>query len=414
MDQRGTDPFFMTTGQVSPVEFVAVPTADAPLCPEHFRDKILVHTVHDGDVIPQWVMDAPETQGLQASGELWRRYCSERDWGADLVAHQLAASLGLGGFLRVTTARVVMDFNRFPGSSPPDATDIERLAIIQPFSQLFAHDQKRLILERYYDAISKGMEEELEGKLLFVSIHTYDEHNRSMTQRPHISLLTRALSYQTNSHLPYNTFDPLFPDILVESSADRLLRDRLALTLEKSGFTVEHNYPYCLPDGSLEIRSQPWLFFREVRRRFLERFPQTEMDPAFGMVWQMLLNTNLRRSEAEALSGYLHRFRDAPGGREAEFRAAQKAYEKIAAFLAGEPRLVPEYRNSPTRTSALGVEVRKDLVYEFKGTAPLAPRREAARRIAEQLARGIAEYFVKDRTTPASAEALDRDQMIAC
>ena len=84
-----------------------------------------------------------------------------------------------------------------------------------------------------------------------LTIHTYDVHNPSLTERPELSLITRSQSYQNNSHLPFGLFDPLFPDVLMESSTDPVLRDRIALTLEKLGVRVEHNYPYCLPDGSL-------------------------------------------------------------------------------------------------------------------------------------------------------------------
>lgn len=380
-----------------PFEFVQVAPDGAPLCPEEFRDKILLHTVHDGNVIPDWLLGAPQIQRLMQSGQMCRNYIIERDWGADLVARSLAETLGLPGYYRVTTARMVMDFNRFPGSSAPDASQIDRMAIIQPFAQLLNHDQKRVILEKYYDQVSHGMDAALEGKLLFLAMHTYDEHNESLTQRPEISILTRALSYQQRSRLPYNQFDPLFPDVLAESSAHRVLRDRLALTLEKSGLLVEHNYPYCLPDGSLEIRSQPYLFFREVQRRFTNKHEHTTHDPAYRLVWEMLLNTNLRVADGEALSGYLHRFRKAPAGREAEFSAARAAYEEIRRFIDNRPHMVDDYRNSPNRTSALGVEVRKDLVWEFDGDRPSKPREDNARDIARKIALGLAEYLVKDR-----------------
>ncbi|MBW2733683.1 MAG: N-formylglutamate amidohydrolase [Deltaproteobacteria bacterium] len=381
----------------APFEFVKVTPNRTPLCPEEYRSRIMVHTVHDGDVIPDWILSAPQLKKIVRSGELCSKYTIERDWGANIVAQCLAETLGLAGYYRVTTARMVMDFNRFPGSSPPDALQIDRMAIIQPLSHLLDHDQKRLILEKYYDQISHGMEAALDGKLLFLGIHSYDEHNASLTQRPEVSILTRALSYQQRSRLPYNQFDPLFPDVLAESSAHRVLRDRLALTLEKSGLLVEHNYPYCLPDGSLEIRSQPWLFFREVRRRFNSKHAETIHDPAFELVWEMLLNTNLRLADAEALSGYLHRFRKAPGGRETEFSAARAAYDQIHRFVKNRPQLVGDYRNYANRTSAIGVEVRKDLVWEFDGLHPIQPREHKAREIASKLALGVAEYLVKDR-----------------
>lgn len=367
------------------------------LCPPHYRDRILVHTVHDGAMLPREFRESPALQRLEQDGTLWQHFVRERDWGANMVAERIAHVLGLAGYYRVNVARVLLDFNRFPGSSNPSARPLDRMAIIHPCSEVLSHNQKRHLLEAYYDRISTGMEQALEGKLLFLSIHTYDEHNSTRTQRPEVSLLTRALSYQQSSQLPYNTFDPLFPDVLTESSANRILRDRVALTLEKAGLDVEHNYPYCLPDGSLEIRCQPWLFFREVRRRFVAEHPDVGGDEAFALVWSMLLNTNLRLAAADALSGYLHRFRRAPVGNESFFLAAAAAYQRVRDFVCERPEMIEEYRSSPERTSALGVEVRKDLVWQLEGPEPIAPRPDEARTIGEKLALGVAEYLRGDR-----------------
>lgn len=386
-----------TTTPRPPLELIRVPQNPQGLCPPEYRERLLVHTVHDGATIPDYVLDAEGVQQLEREGTLWQLYVRERDWGANMVAEELAHALGLEGYWRVNIARVVLDFNRFPGESPPDDEALDRMAILYPFSRLLDHQRKRRLLEHCYDAISERMEQALAGKLISLAIHTYDRHNPTETQRPAISLLTRALSYQQGSRLPYNTFDPLFPDVLAESSANRVLRDRIALTVEKAGLDVEHNYPYCLPDGSLEVRSQPWLFFREVRRQLIRERPAVERDPAFTRVFEMLLNTNLRLADAEALAGYLRRFRRAPAGREAEFEAAARAYDELRAFLAARPSFVEDYRRSTDRTSALGVEVRKDLVWELERGQPVNARPAQARTIAQTLALGIAEYLQRDR-----------------
>ncbi|MCK5799332.1 MAG: N-formylglutamate amidohydrolase [Deltaproteobacteria bacterium] len=385
-----------TTAPRPPLELVPVAENPRGLCPPAYRDRILVYTVHDGTTIPSFVLDNPAIAPLEARGELWPLYVRERDWGANLVAETLAYTLGLPGYYRVNVARVVLDFNRFPGSSAPEATPLDRMAVLHPFSALLSHQEKRRLLEEHYDPISEGMERALGNNLLFMAVHTYDQHNATQTQRPEISLLTRALSYQQASRLPYNTFDPLFPDILAESSAHPILRDRVALTLEKAGLDVEHNYPYCLPDGSLEVRSQPWLFFQAVRRLFLETHPETTDDPAFDLVWKMLLNTNLRVADAEALSGYLRRFRRPPLGQESRFEAAALAYDTVCTFLGDRSDFICNYRRSPNRTSALAVEIRKDLVWRFEDGEPIAGRPRNAEAIASTLASGIAEYFECD------------------
>ena len=380
----------------APFECVPVEPSEAPYCPAELRGLIVVDTVHDGNFIPARLLTSPKICRLQEDGTLWRHYVTERDWGANRIAAHLARRLGMAGYHRVNMARVVMDFNRFPGSTPPDVDPLDRLAINPPFAQHLSYEEKRYVLETYYDAISSGMESALEGKLIKLSIHTYDEHNRSLTQRPEVSLLTRSLSYQRHSKLPFGLFDPLFPSVLAESCATRILRDRLALTLEKDGMIVEHNYPYCLPDGSLEIRSQTWFFFQHLRHCYEAANPGRD-DDGHALVWDMLLNTNLRSSEAEALFGYLHRFRRVPTGDDAPYARAQLAYEQLTAFLDTHPTLLDDYRASPNRASSISIEVRKDLLWQFEGTTPIAPIPGRAERIAEKLAEGLGTYLTEDR-----------------
>jgi hypothetical protein len=361
------------------------------------RDLITIDTVHDGHVIPEQLLESPAIMALEDSGELWKHYVLERDWGANLVAYHLARLLGLEGYWRVNVARVVMDYNRFPGNSPPKADHFNRLAISPPMSRVLSYEQKREVLERFYDRISAGMERAIDGKLIKLSIHTYDVRNPSLTDRPEVSLVTRSNSYQTHSHLPFGLFDPLFPDVLMESSTDPILRDRVALTLEKLGIRVEHNFPYCLPDGSIEVRCQPWLFFQHVRKLFNAQYPDKEGRPSYERVWTMLLNTNHRRADSEVLYGYLHRFRRPSHGAGAEMAASRRAYEAIYDFVHSTPGLVERYRRMPERMSVLGIEVRKDLVWYFDGEEPVAPSEGDARYVAEKIAEAIATYFHTDR-----------------
>lgn len=377
--------------------FVAVDPVDGFEYPAAYRDRIMVDTLHDGDGLPARVVEDPAVVSLRKHGELTRHFDRERDWGANLVAHHLSAALGLGGYHRVEIARIAMDFNRFPGISPPDAGPMDRLALGPPLGPVLPYETKRHVLETCYDAVSAGLDAAIAGKLLKICIHTYDARNASQTRRAEISLLTRSESYQQLSRLPVGLFDPLFPDVLAESSVKPILRDRIALTLEKAGFEVAHNFPYRLPDGSVEIRCQPWIFFQWLRERFEAVHPETPQSTAFQLVWDMLLNTNQRRQRADALSGYLHRFRLAPPERAAAFDDARRAYEALCAWVADNDALIEGYRRSPDRFSALTIEVRKDLVWEFDGATPVRPRVDAAREIGTRIAESVATYLREDR-----------------
>lgn len=377
-------------------ELVPMTSNSGGLCPKKYRDKVVIDTIHDGHIIPERLIESPRVRPLVKSGELRKAFVLERDWGANLVAEHLVKALGLDGYHRVTTARVVMDFNRFPGNSSPDASPLDRMAVIKPFSTCLDYDEKQYILNEFYDTISRGMEAAIFGKLIKISIHTYDAYNPSRTERPDVSFITRSLSYQVNSKLPFGLFDPLFPDVLVESTCNSILRNRIGITLEKAGLMVEHNYPYCAADGSVEVRAQPWYYFHEIRSRFQEGFPEKTGTFAYNLIWNMLLNTNLRSGDSEALKGYLHRFQGPPDGREIDFDAARDAYESITRFVHSDPELTHNYRRSPFRASTFTIEVRKDLVFRFENGHPVEPREHIARVIAEIVADGITTYLSQD------------------
>lgn len=379
-------------------ELVRTAPNGAGSCPESFRNLLMIDTVHDGDYIPaEFLVDG---QGKPLNEDSFiDAYHSERDWGAALVAEQVVSALGMAGHHRVNMARVLMDFGRFPGMTRPGAGHLARFAINFPFSQLLSYDQKRRVLETYYDGTSAAMEEAVRGRLIKIAIHTYDRYNRTGTERPAISIVTRSAAYQADHQMPFGVFDELYPDILAEFTCDRVLRDRMSLTMEKAGFPVAHNYPYLLPEGSIEVRAQVWYFFDFLRQRFEEAYPQTRFEPEFRLVWNMLQDTNLRNSESELLRSYLHMFRRAPAGQEDELRAAQRAYERVTQFLRRDNlKLIDDYRASPLRPSSFGVEVRKDLVYDFdsRGRA-LGPKPEGAARVGAALAHAISVYLTEDR-----------------
>lgn len=387
-------------------EFVrfAEPSAQPLAFDPQMRDRIMIDTIHDGCVIPPEFLKNEAGEAFEAEA-LYKHYVLERDWGANLVAEHVARFLGLPGYYRVNVARVLMDFGRFPGTTPRNAPHLQRYAINYPFSHLLSYQQKRRVLETCYDQISSKIEHYIRNKLVKVAIHTYDTYNASGTIRPPTSLVSRSVNYQQHSEMPVGVFDPLFPDILAEFTADRTLRDRLSLTLERAQIPAAHNFPYCLPEGSIEVRSQVWFFFAYVRQAYEAANPHTIQNPAFERVWSMLMDTNLRNSESETLRSYLHMYRHPPEGLHADYAKAREAYEQVKAFIDHDHRkIVRQYRQSPERPSSIGVEVRKDLVWEWDAAGfPVRPKVERAAQIGALIGQAILTYLNDDRPTQFSS-----------
>lgn len=370
------------------------------------RDQVFIDVIHDGDWIPQEFLE--DRTGKPISFEkIQADYVRERDWGACAIAAELASRLGVPTYTRVNVARVLMDFGRFPGSTPKKADHLHRFAINFPFSELLSYPKKKLLLEEYYDQVSVALESRLANRLTKIAVHTYDQYNESGTERPAASILTRSIGYQTESEIPAGLFDPLYPDVLAEFTADRILRDRLSLTLEKHHIAVAHNYPYCLPEGSLEVRYQVWSFFRALRDAYEAEFPETADDHSHELVWAMLFDTNLRSSESDALRGYLHMYRRAPEGRRQEFLQASEAYDSVARFCQSRrSEVVDRYRFSPKRRSSLGLEIRKDIVADLDEDGnPRGIKWDNVEYVGDALAHAIAVYFRTDRAAHADSAA---------
>ena len=220
----------------------------------------MVDVIHDGNVLPTEFSTDAFGQALLGDSKLPQTFIEERDWGAELVASKLASALHLNEYFRVTTARALLDFGRFPGITTADADHLNRYAINFPFSQGLSHVQKRKLLRTHYDVISEGMDQAIRGKQLKIAIHTYDKRNPSKFERPAVSILTRPLGHQHLSCRPFPHFDPAFPAKVIEYTADRLLRSRIAQTLEEASIHTADNFPYSLPEGSVEVRAQVWYF----------------------------------------------------------------------------------------------------------------------------------------------------------
>lgn len=395
----------------APFEVVPVaPDPDGtPLSPED-QARVCIDVIHDGWVLPDRFMTGVDGLPIASPAVLEAAHHTERDWGASLVAGSLAAALHLPDFFRIRTARCLLDFGRFPGITQDGAEFLRRYAINYPFSEGLGFTEKRDLLEDHYDGISRGMERFIHGRALKIAVHTYDEHNASMSRRPAVSLLTRSLGHQENHEMPQGVFDPLFPGLLVEYTADRILRARIALGLEEAAIYAADNYPYALPEGSVEVRSQVWFYFQYLRTRFEAEYPPAPHeadDPRnpINLVWSMLLDTNLRSSDSELLRSYLHMYRRPPAGQEALYEQARQAYERIRVFAeAGDGQIVKDFRASE-RTSSLGLEVRKDIVWHFEGGRPMGPKIEATRHLARVVAKAIQTYFDYDLPQKEWAQA---------
>ena len=386
-----------------PLEHIRVtPTGDLQL-PEHLRKRVAVFAVHDGQAIPKRFRVRADGTQIVDPLELEREFVRMRDWGANVVAHEIAAALGAPSYMSCRVARVLVDFNRFPGSTPPNNTDaLDALAIPELFGAALTHAEKTDLLDNFYDPISKTIEGFVEDSLIGLAVHTYDEqHHTSANKRAHISIINLALSYQRDAQLPYGVFDPMYPDHLAESTCSRILRDRMSLNLERSGFRVTHNHPYALPDGSIEMRSQVWHFFRYLRRRFEAEFPESVGDSAYARVFDMLTDTNLRRADAGELRAFLHRFRRMPEDRREALERCVDAYNRVHNYVQ-HSSVVKDYRRNPQRPSSVGLEVRKDLVCSFDEETglplPTSPeQRKVARQVAQAIAGSIRTYFETDR-----------------
>jgi hypothetical protein len=374
-----------------PIEFV--PTdLHAPAPYDH---HIAIDTVHDGWKIPERFLAPLEAADRESIAETFRR---ERDWGAHWVAQRLAERLELRGSHRVTVARALLDFNRFPGVTPSRSNHMRRLAVNPPFGAL-DYERKAELFSSYYDRISDHLDTVLAHRTVKISVHTYDQSNPSGTERPAVSLITRPESYQLHAAMPTHAFDPLFPAILGEFMSSRVLTYRLALSVEKRGVPVSLNFPYLMPDGAVEVRSQVWFFFAYLKRKFeAERaYRDPEEVAAFQLMWTMLLDTNLRSSSAVTFREYLHAFRRAPRGLEGYFERARSAYHELAAFLRDrEEDLVEHYRYSKWRPSSLAIEVRKDFLWELRDGRPTHLKQDEAERVVDGLAEGVRRYLEDD------------------
>ena len=412
-------------------------------------DVLTLYTPHDGHLFPacleRFCRDDATTREVYEE-----EFVHERDWGAHAVASAVCARLDLSAYLRFKIARCSLDINRFPGVSPnPNLSDdphLERLSVPHRIATEGRAEEVEGELMEIYDQAAGDAEAVLtqrtrgtsgsdlaRSNLIFLAIHTYDAVNPTGTGRPPVSIIYRPSSYQESGVLGRWSFDPMLPQELAEFTADRVLAGRLALELENSYVPTALNYPYALPDGSLDLRSQVWFFWRYLRTRFeaetgdpagddeaprslagllargIVEAPPAE-DPAYGIVWRALENSNGRLLDAWILRGLasqsLHRGEPSLTD-ERLFQRAKAIYDTIHRYVRSARGIaaIRDWRLSPGRPSSLSIEVRKDYLFEDwtparRGEPPKVPsaiRPKALETVSDAIARGLLLYFYRDR-----------------
>ena len=384
------------------------------LLPPQYSDSVVVHSIHAGGAVPKSVTDAVRRSGLE--DELKKQHLKEKDWGASYLAVAVAAALNIPRMSRMRIARAVMDFGRFPGITREGGSFLGRYCINKPLADVAEkHDSVVELLFDHYDRASDILKEAASGKSLLLGIHTYDPNNQAKiagkeTERPPFSLLYTSDSYHRLKRLPLGLFDPLFPDEIVEYTADGRLLARLQLDLQREGYTTLHNFPYCLPEGSLEVRSQVHSYFEFLRDQFrAERGIEPSEEDPYSDIWEMLLDTNLRSVRAELLRSFIHRALDVTGDRAIEgidLHGARGRYLELSDYSKRhQKRLLEQFR--ATRCNSLALEVRKDLVWKFDKdsgnprdvNSPENLRIDNVTKFAFLIARAILRYYNVDLQT---------------
>ena len=113
----------------------------------------------------------------------------------------------------------------------------------------------------------------------------------------------------------------------------------------------------------------------------------------------MLQDTNLRSAKAGELRSVLHMYRRAPVEEAVFFNKIIAAYQNISAFVQQQDqKIIAEYRQAPNRCMSLGIEVRKDLLWDFDNNhQPVSLNPAQGLKVADIIAEAIAIYLRKDR-----------------
>ncbi len=389
--QDDTAPRLRVVDDLEPLTVVGDPAVADPIC---------LFTLHDGDAVPRDALGT-DADTVAAHPELNAAFVRRRDWGASLVAREIGDALGLKRRANVPLARVILDAGRFPGVSPRGVPPSTRRAVSPPLADLITGETKHHLIAHYYDAIARGLARWMTDARIILNVRTYMPDGPHCRPASSIQIVNRRMRYTAQDpspgQPPDGVFDPLFPATLFGPNCNRSLMLQTVVDQAPDARAARLDHAYMMPEGSVEIRTQVWAFFRFLRRRFNEVFPRTRDDIAYRITWAMLLDVTRRSLDAELLRGYLHSYREAPADQRALFAEARRAYVAIGRFLdLHQETLVHGYRFSTERPSCITVEVRKDLFFELDLERGTARRRADAVDNARAVAQGIAPLVLEN------------------
>ncbi|MEO1368476.1 MAG: hypothetical protein AAFX50_14980, partial [Acidobacteriota bacterium] len=141
---------------VDDLELVEIVSVDPGRPADLSDDDILIFTIHDGAQVPRHLW-GERSEEVLSRPDMVSSYVRERDWGANVVAEELARQLGLSGYARVNLSRHIMDFGRFPGTSSVGENYLMRHSLFPPAELLLTEDAIHDLLARYYDGISQAI-----------------------------------------------------------------------------------------------------------------------------------------------------------------------------------------------------------------------------------------------------------------
>lgn len=361
----------------------------------HFEDTLLIDTIHDGYIIPEELENGYKTdQNLQ--DEITASIIPERDWGASLVAQAVAETLGISGFHEVLLARNVLDFGRFPGISRPRSQHLDRLSVSGPLSAYIRDHCPDEILS-YFEKISDQMEKQVNKRLdatgqvgerrirnsrfIRLAIHTFDPYGGDGVRRPMVGIIHRSRSIAKHDALPDGVFSRLYPDELAAFSADRLLKSSLSCCFEKYYIPEVSDKPYMLPEGSVEMRIQVWLWFQYLRACFEEQ-ARDDYENLLGdtdvikgdydgykKYWTTVMNPTAIRPTTRVIAAFLEGKLNESGNLGVDLQSARKIHRAVSDFFkrskkhkSGLPTILGKYQYDAYRPSCIAIEIRKDAI----------------------------------------------------
>lgn len=363
------------------------------LLPAEFAKKIVLDSIHTGKCIPG------DIAKKVSSTKLLRHYRIERDWGADLVAKDLAHMLGISWY-EVQIARVLQDIGRFSGDTITGNDGSVRDHLLRkstnyPFTEVSKHEKFPLLA--LYDQISDAMEKILKEIVLRISIHTCD-YRDSKGVRPEFMLLYTLRDVILNLDNPLPNI-PFLPLEIARQTVDPCLVGFLSKELHcmPRSFQTTHNYPYQLSEGGVETRLLAWWMSQLLQKEFETDNPKFRVEDSsilnkkqknweYLVCWAVLQDTNGRNANTHIWRHFLLEdlsIRDLSSidVTEEQIKRVSIALDRIKKYYKNNKhKLIQKFWREKLGTIA--IEIRKDVAMDDK-------KREV---VVRTLAKAIFEY----------------------